>query len=133
MFVFFNVNPDKKTTTDCVIRAVSFVTGLDWEATFMGVAIECMIHHDMPEYNYVWAGFLRKRGFKRYLIPDTCPICYTVKDFCRDHPEGTYLLVILSYAQNASGHVVAVKDGNYYDIWDSGNEVPSYYWVKEEP
>lgn len=129
MFVYFNMNPEKKKTIDCVIRGVSFVTGNDWETTFLHIAIECIMHHDMPECNYIWAGYLRKEGFKRHLIPDTCPNCYTVKDFCTDHPVGTYLLVIVNY--ETGGHVVAVRNGDYYDIWDSGNEVPSYYWEKE--
>ena len=29
------------------------------------------------------------------------------------------------------GHVVTVQDGKYYDTWDSGNEIPVYYWEKE--
>jgi hypothetical protein len=28
-------------------------------------------------------------------------------------------------------HVVAVIDGNYYDTWDSGDEVPIALWKKE--
>ena len=130
MFVYYNMNPEKKYTIDCVIRGVSFVTDQDWETTFMGIAVECMIHHDMPEPNYIWAGYLRKKGFKKYMIPDTCPLCYTVKDFCNDHPVGTYLLVIIGYGTEG-GHIVAVRDGNYFDIWDSGNEVPTYYWASE--
>ena len=131
MYVYLNVNPDKKRTTDCVIRGVSFVLDQDWETTFTHIAVECIKEHDMPEYNYVWAGYLRRRGFKRFMIPDTCPNCYTVKDFCRDNPVGTYLLVIVGYGSDG-GHVVAVRDGNYFDIWDSGNEVPTYFWVKGE-
>lgn len=129
MFKYLNLNPDKRTTTDCVIRAVSFVTDEDWETTFIGIAVECLIYHDMPEYNYIWAEYLRKKGFRKHILPDTCPVCYTVKDFCMDHPLGTYLLVIVNY--ESGGHVVAVRDGDYYDIWDSGNEVASYYWRKE--
>ena len=130
MFVYLNMNPDRNRTFDCVIRGVSFVTGEDWDTTFLWIAIECLKYHDMPEQNYIWAGYLKRLGFKRYLLPDTCPDCYTVRDFCRDFPEGTYLLVIINYGGNG-GHVVAVKDGDYYDTWDSGNEVPTYFWVKE--
>lgn len=132
MFIYYNKNPDGKRTFDCVIRGVSFVLDEDWETTFMGIAVECIKQHDMPEFNYVWAGYLRYRGLKRFLIPDTCPVCYTVKDFCKDHPIGTYLLVIITYGLDGGGHVVAVKDGDYYDIWDSGNEVPTYYWTYDE-
>lgn len=129
MYVYLNMNPHKRHTIDCVIRGVSFLTGKDWEETFVGIMVECMIYHDMPEVNYVWASYLRKLGFGRYMIPDICPDCYTVREFCKDHPNGSYLLMIINY--DTGGHVVAVRDGNYYDIWDSGNEVPTYYWVKE--
>ena len=130
MFIYYNMNPDKKKTIDCVIRGVSFVTNQDWETVFMHIAVECIMYHDMPEANYIWAGYLRRLGFTKHLIPDTCPLCYTVKDFCIDHTVGTYLLVIVNY--ESGGHVVAVKDGNYFDIWDSGNEIPTYYWTKGE-
>ena len=124
------MNPSKRKTIDCVIRAVSFVLDQDWETTFIEIAVECVKYHDMPELNYIWSGYLRQKGFRRYIIPDTCPVCYTVRDFCSDHPIGTYLLVIVSY-DSFGGHVVAVRDGDYYDIWDSGNEVASYYYFKE--
>lgn len=130
MFILHNENPDKRKTIDCVIRGVSFVTGESWEDTFLGIAVECIKYHDMPECNYIWAGYLKRKGFTKYLLPDTCPDCYRVRDFCRDFPVGTYLLVIINYEHG--GHVVAVKDGDYYDIWDSGNEVPSYFWRKED-
>ena len=78
----------------------------------------------MASVNNLWSTYLRANGFKRRSLPDTCPDCYTVKDFCIDYPFGKYML--------ATGtHVIAVIDGNYYDTWDSGNEVPLYYWSKE--
>ena len=46
-------------------------------------------------------------------------------DFCNDHPKGAYILAL-------SSHVVAVVDGCYYDTWDSGQEIPIYYWTKKE-
>jgi hypothetical protein len=79
----------------------------------------------MPSANHVWGKYLRNKGFERKVIPDSCPDCYTVKDFCDDHPKGTYILAI-------SGHVVTVIDGAYYDTWDSGDEIPIYYWQRKE-
>ena len=56
-------------------------------------------------------------------MPEECPVCYTVEDFCREYPEGTYIL--------ATGtHVVTVIDGDYYDTWESGSEPIIYYWKK---
>ena len=49
---------------------------------------------------------------------------YTVRDFCEDNPLGTFVLAIHE-------HVVCVVDGDYYDSWDSGGEIPIYYWTKE--
>ena len=79
---------------------------------------------DIPSSNAVWGSLLYKKGFRQHVIPDTCPNCYSVKQFCSDYPYGKYLL--------ATGtHVIAVEDGDYYDSWDSGDEVPIYYWRKE--
>ena len=81
--------------------------------------------HDMPSSNAVWGSFLQKIGYVRKIIPNTCPECYTVKEFCMDNSRGKFLL--------ATGtHVIAVINGNYYDTWDSGNEIPIYYWRKGE-
>ena len=55
----------------------------------------------------------------------TIPYCYTVKDFCKDHPQGVFVL-------GTGTHAVAVIDGDYYDAWDSGNKVPLFYWRKEK-
>lgn len=80
--------------------------------------------YDMPSSNRVWGAFLNNNGYSKHVIPNTCPDCYSVKEFCYDHPVGRYLLAL-------DGHVVAVVDGCYYDTWDSGNEIPLFYWRKE--
>ena len=78
----------------------------------------------MPAVNKIWGAYLLNNKYKRFVIPNTCPNCYTVKDFCKDNPNGKFIL--------ATGeHVIAVVDGDYYDAFDSGDEVPIYYWHKE--
>ena len=96
----------------------------DWDKIYMDIAIQGYMLHDMPSANFVWGAYLYDNGYRRYIIPNTCPDCYTVIDFCKDYPQGKYLLA-------TGSHVVAVQDGNYYDAWDSGYEVPIYYWQKE--
>ena len=123
-YKFFNPNPSGKRVGDCVIRAVSFLTEQDWEETYLRITLQGFEMFDMPSSNAVWAEYLHRQGYKRYVIPDSCPDCYTVKEFCKDNSFGKFLLA-------TGSHVVAVKNGDYYDAWDSGNEVPIYFWRKD--
>lgn len=124
MFIFYNPNPDKTLVGDCVVRALCKVLNEDWETVAVRLSIKFITEHDMPSSNRIWSSLLTDKGFKRHIIPDTCPDCYTVKDFCIDNPTGLFLLAI-------GEHVVAVENGDYYDTWDSGDEHPIFYWSLE--
>ena len=123
-YVYFNPNPAGKRVGDCVIRAISKLTNQSWAETYIAVTLKGYELYDMPSSNYVWASYLKDGGYRRFVIDDTCPDCYTISDFCRDNSKGKYLLA-------TGSHVVTVIDGNYFDAWDSGQEVPIYCWTKE--
>ena len=123
-YVNYNPNPARKLVGDCVIRAIAKSLNKDWEDVYLDVVMLGYQMHDMPSSNAVWGAYLIDNGFKRYVIPDTCPECYTVEEFVEDNPELTGILA-------TGSHVIAVGNGNYYDTWDSGNEIPIYYWRKE--
>ncbi len=123
MYVEYNPNPCKKSTGDCVVRAISKILQLPWEQTYIKLTAQGLKDCDILSSNEVWGNFLESNGFKRYIIPDTCPRCYTVIDFCNDHPSGEYILA-------TGNHVIAVVDGNYYDAWDSGHEVPIFFFQR---
>jgi hypothetical protein len=124
MYREYNPNPQSRRTNDCVIRAIVKVTGYTWESTYISLAGIGLELADMMDANHVWGEFLYENGFRRYIIPNECPTCYTIRDFCRDYPSGEYILA-------TGSHVVAVVDGDYYDSWDSGDEVPIYYWRRD--
>ena len=107
-WVYFNPNPVRgQRVGDCTVRLM----------------VQACALSDMPSANYVWGSYLAKQGFHRKLVDQSERYIYTVNDFCADHPTGTYILCI-------DGHVVTVQDGRYFDTWDSGNEIPVYYWER---
>lgn len=123
-FIPTNPNPNNNHTGDCVIRAISIAENKDWDDVYVELMVKGYAMKDMIESNELWNSYLHKLGYKRYIIPDTCPDCYSVREFAMDHPEGTYIL-------GTGTHAVTVIDGDYYDTWDSGHRVPIYYWKKE--
>lgn len=125
MYIWYNANPSGKFVGDCVIRAITLLTGRNWLSTYDGIYYQGRAMYDMMASNSVWGEFLFQNGYRRHYVSDICPYCMTVKDFCWSHPYGKYLLA-------TGSHVIAVIDGNYYDTWDSGREIPIYYYKKEK-
>ena len=117
MWIKYNANPLNKQVGDCVIRSISKFLEQDWDKTYWDIANKGYQLADMPSSNSVWHSYLQDLGLHRSSIPDTCPACYTVRDFCNDHPNGRFLL-------GSGDHVVTVISGNHYDTWDSGDTSP---------
>lgn len=124
-YVQYNANPINRRAGDCTVRAISKALDQSWEYTFLDMSLQGFVLYDMPSANHVWGAYLRTKGFERKRIPDSCPDCYTVKDFCDDHSKGTYILAL-------DGHVVTVIDGCYIDTWNSGDEQVIFYWQRKE-
>ena len=109
---------------DCVVSAISIVTGRSWDDIYVHLCLQGFISKNMPSVNNVWGTYLKSIGFVPHSLPSNCPDCYTVRDFCEQNKYGTFIL--------ATGtHVIAVVDGNYCDAWDSGDEVPIAVWRRE--
>lgn len=125
MYREYNPNPVGRRVGDCAVRAIAKALDIDWETAYLKNIINGFQMGDVPSSDSVWGATLRQNGFYRKSIPDTCPDCYTAKDFCEDHPQGVYVL-------GFGGHVATVKDGDLFDSWDSSNEIPQYYWYKED-
>jgi len=122
-YVYFQNNPMGKQVGDCVVRALSKSMDMSWDDAYMELAMQGLCMCDMPNSNSVWGAFLYLNGYKRESIEVACPDCYTVKDFCMEHPTGDYIL-------GTGSHAIAVCSGNYFDSSDSGNENPVIVWEK---
>lgn len=124
-YVFFNPNPHQLIVGDCVIRAISRLLDKDWDTTYAMVSLQGFKSKDMPSSNNIWGECLTENGFvpEMVLCQYSKPPC-TVRQFADAHSTGRFLLFI-------GGHVVTVVNGNYYDTWDSGDEVPLFYWKEK--
>ncbi len=119
MYVFSNPNPSGQFVGDCVIRAISIATNQTWDDVYIRIAMQGYCEKNMPSANAVWGSYLETLGYKRY------PIFHngTIEDFCKNNPVGSFVL-------GTGTHVVAVKNGDWFDAWDSGREFPIYYFKR---
>ena len=125
MWIKYNSNPIAARVGDCAVRAVAKALNVDWEKAYVMLAVNGFAMADIMNANNVIASVLRQNGFDRKTIDNTCPDCFSVKDFCKENPKGTFVL-------GTGTHVVTVIDGNYYDVWDCGDEIPIYYWTNSQ-
>lgn len=123
-YIYYNPNPKGKDTGDCVVRALTLLFDKNWYDIYTELCSLGFEMCELPSSDRLWGNYLQRHGYKRTPLPDYCPICYTVSDFCRENQRGQFLLAL-------NGHVVYVLNGDYYDSWDSGNKCPLFVWKKE--
>ena len=107
-YVYFNVNPDKLTVSDCVTRAITLTTGLPYPK------VRKMLFHtakllDCEKLCVMCYKFLIEDVLKCRRV--NCDGMYP-DDFANLHDDGTYLL-------RMNGHINCCIDGKIYDIFDS--------------
>lgn len=123
MFIQTNLNPQGKRTDDCVVRAIAKALEIDWNSAYTMLSAHGLKMADLFSKNYVWGDLLLKLGFRRYGLPNTCPDCYTVSDFANSHPAGTFIV-------GTGDHVLTVRDGDWYDTFDSAGMIPIIYYTR---
>lgn len=122
---YFNPNPYGKYTIDCAVRAVAAALDIDWRGAYALIHARGYGEGDMGPANGTWGSVLRRYGFRRAIIPNSCPDCYTAGDFAIDNPVGVFVL-------GFENHTAAVIDGYVWDSFDSTKLCPQYYWYREE-
>lgn len=125
-YIYANVNPKNKLVNDCVVRAISLATGKTWDEVFWDLTDVLFYEKETcMDSNKIWGEYLERKGYPRYHIADSCPMCYTLNQFCKDNPKGVYVV-------GTGTHAIAVIDGDFYDTFNSGQTTPLYYFFVEE-
>ena len=110
---------------DCVIRALAIILDKTWYEVYDDLYLVGRQEASVSCHDDVWGLYLRMNGFEPFLLPETCPRCTTVRNFTKYYPKGKYVI-------GTGTHAVAIVDGDYYDSWDSGEEVPSFFWRQND-
>lgn len=121
MWIKANPNPAGKEVPDCVIRAICIALNMPWIQVFDELYSVARMDFNMPSADTVWGHYLYLKGFEPFLLPDECSKCITIEEFTRRFPQGIYII-------GTGAHAVAIVHGNYFDSWDSGSEVCSFFW-----
>lgn len=121
---YYNPNPLKKETADCVVRSMCKATSKEWQPVYkelFEIGLELCV---MPNNDEAWKEFLIRNGFTyNKLTVKRGSKRPTVDSFARAHKVGTFVLRV-------ANHVVTCQDGYYYDTWDSGDCSLYGYWSK---
>lgn len=125
MYEYFDPNPARSGAIDCSTRALAKALDISWERAYVIKSLNGFLMGNEGVADEVWGSVLRQHGFKRKMVPDACPDCYTVDMFCEDNPRGTFVI-------KSEDHVATVKDGTLYDSWPSGGKSVIYYWYKAD-
>lgn len=111
MFQEFNAHPKGLKTTDCVVRAISKATNIEYMESRRKLN---QLKRDWGYSSYKDTKFLYKyfEGYPRLIFKAVRgEPRLKGSDFTTLHPKGTYILKM-------AGHVTVCIDGVILDIWD---------------
>lgn len=116
-FVYYNLNPYGVEEEDCVCRAISLATNLDYEIIAEKLALTGELL-DCDKLCVCCYKFLLEDVFKAKRV--SCDNM-SVGEFANFYHCGTFLVRI-------NGHLTCVIDSCIYDIWDCRSEFVTDAW-----
>ena len=106
----------KKNVADCSVRSMMAAEGMTWEQAYNELCAMGLKKLRMPNELETIQACLKTHGYEPEKAPmkdtaDGHKKRYTVKEFAKANKKATCILSL-------SGHVVCIKNGNWYDTWD---------------
>ena len=125
----FNPNPKNRNIGDCTLRAYCAAFDIEWDDAFD-------IASEIAKENSSLIEYVSDKVIKDHFGYDVDPDYnkkkvkakdrITINDFAISHPYGTYILGVRK-------HLVTVKDGEYWDSWDSGDKKVDTVYIINKP
>ena len=134
-FHFYNANPKGKYTSDCVIRAISTATGIDYKSVVMEMAeLQCETGYDDGDVK-LYDRYLNSKGWRKHKQPRKANNTkYTGREWCEWLTALEWMVADVIVANIGGGHTVSIMkhDGRYkvFDTWDSTDGCIGNYWTK---
>lgn len=116
-FVHYNQNDDKIKRNDCVTRAISLASGIDYSIIRKKLRYTARLL-DCCKLCVSCYEFLIREVLGG--VPKNCE-GMTINEFAELHPYGTYLL-------RMDGHISTLIDYTVYDIFDCRNHIITNAW-----
>ena len=122
-FVYYNNNPKKIRTGDCVYRAIAFAFGISWRDAVDMLVSWTADRGLVSTWKSGFNPFLEENGWRRHRTPRKG---MTVGEFATDIADKnkTYIIVV-------ARHLSIIWATSIVDTWDCSNKILEAYWVKE--
>lgn len=117
VYKFYNRNPYNDTVQDCVCRAISTATGLNYHAVNKLLDLTAKTNNCDKLCVCCYHNLLE--DILQYECQDGRG--YTVADLAVKYPRDTMIVRI-------EGHLTTIIKGTILDIWDCSNEFVDCYW-----
>ncbi len=124
-YVNFNMNPKKKKTADCVLRAVAFGLGQEYVETYREMVESSIKTGYFMSDKKGYQAYLKSKGYEMEKMPrKDNNKRYTVAEFCDILAKNgeTYIISV-------ANHLTVIKDKKLYDIWNCGRKSVGNYWI----
>lgn len=129
-FNFYNANPWKRITADCVVRAISAAMGQSYELTYKELFELSLKTGYMLNDKKCYEKYLSNKGWLKMPQPkkeDNTKL--TGKEFCEVAQEFTFNYPSRMIAHVGGHHLVAIINGKIWDTWDCTPWCIGNYWV----
>lgn len=124
-FRYYNNNPNKYKTSDCVVRAISVAVDKTWEDVLQDLTAYSVKYKYFLNCQELYEIYLRDLKWKKHKVPHKKNGSkYTLSEWLKKF-NGVAIVTI------DDDHLTYVEDHIVYDIWNCTDNEVGVFWTKE--